>query len=229
MKKFLIRAIFVALIPVSQAHAKSWFAEACEGLIGRGRPSIPERVQEVANLLNTQVAVANRFTSHPVEALIQELNFLADSPVGIVMKQKASGKVQWIKQPELEVFVNPKMLHLEWGDSKTGLGQAPGLLFLIENVKVKSAKGQKVLLTQLLDEEAGVIRERNPNLEFQLRSMPAADYPGLKFSGDLSNKIVVWVEGSLENFQAKRILLVSMETLFEHLVQDPDYARVLPK
>jgi hypothetical protein len=208
------------------AFAKPRWIEACEAALGLKSRANFERLNEIAELLNNQIRVNNRFTPYPVEARIESLKFLSDNPTGVIMRPALKPAQSWVTKPEMAVMVNPNMLHLDFADIKTELGKSPALLLVFDNVQTLSG-GKEALLAELLEKEAQAIRERNPDMQFQLRMVPAVNFGQLEFASRDQAKMIAWIEGDLENFQAKRILLVMMENAFEHLAADPAYVRTI--
>jgi hypothetical protein len=218
MRYVITSVVFITLFCVS-APAKSW----CDRLLFRKDNSI-ERLQVIAGSLETQIRHNNRFTPYPIQVEIERLEFLNKQPLGVVLNPELRDK-EWLYQPNLTAFVNPNMIELDWSDTKRGLDHQPGFLLLVENVKVRKTTGNELSLTQLLHEEAEIIRSRNPELNFQIMQASASEFRDLKFKMSSDNHFVVWVEGEIENFQAKRILLIMLEHAFEALARDAKYVR----
>jgi hypothetical protein len=220
-KKFVVAAAITTAFFCVPVHAKSWFAETCERLLSHTEDSTDRRLAEIQNLLNSQVIRNNRFTSYPIRTQLEELSFLDGDPKGIVLRPALGNDLHWLYEPKLFAFVSPQSMQIDWSDDQSTLGETQGFLLVLENVKVRTAPGVHISLLDLITAEADYIRERNEGLHFSLHAVPASCFKSLEFKSDAGDDLVIWVEGKLENFQAKRIVLNALEHAFETLTKIP--------
>ncbi|MBX3020448.1 MAG: hypothetical protein KF799_02125 [Bdellovibrionales bacterium] len=223
MRPILIALLLAMAVP---AHAKSWWATTCERLLGAKRTQISERLRLVANSLQTQIHFNNRFTAFPQGSDFESLDFLSHESISVVVRPTLGHEFEWVRQPRLEVFANPHTLGLNWEDQGDGICGQYAFLMLLEDVEVQVTPERRMRLSDLLIEEVQIIRRRNPRLNFELKWSRAEEFAALPISPAHSDKLVVWTEGDIENFQAKRILLVVMDHVFTALTRDPAFVRV---
>lgn len=220
----MTRCVLLALLIFSQAAlSESLWGSFCDRLLRRS-PEIPVEVAKISGHLESQVHRVQRYGSPFPEVGLPAVEYLEGTPRLPVVTFRLQAK-KWLRAFPAMLVANPNYLHLDWSDTSNDLGGQPALLAIFEDLELHTAKGEDINLVDLMAEQVKWVKEKHPELDFQLHWVPAHRFTDLKIKPRRSaNLQVAWVEGRLQNYQLKRISLLMMQHALRRAAQDPRFA-----
>ncbi len=216
----------IVLVIQSQIARASWLGDLCARALGR--PSVNPNAEEVHRVevsLTSEIHRSNIYSSQHFElSEVDHFDQIQGRPATAIAELALSSSYEWIVPVSVTVFANPLHVKDDWNDHGSNLGKVPALLVLFEDVRLKNSQGKKALLSEVMKDEALRIQKHAPDVNVKLNFVPVGEFKELEFTARAQGKTLMWAEGSIENFQLKRITLLSAQYAFEQVAHDPRFA-----
>ena len=221
----------LALTFCAPALAKSWFHVACERILGAPRLNMTAQLGANLDSLSRDAYRINRSGRNILKTEVAELEWYKGSPVTAMTSPRLHASMEWVVTPPVvQVFFRPEFANQKLDDdSGHQIARSRAVVALIDDVQVTKRDGTVRRLSDLMADEARYIRERNKAMSaFEVRFATGASIDWMDLHSRHSGKVVVWLEGDLENFQVKRTLLLMMDVAFQELTHDRAFVREKP-